>query len=162
LRPLTANPLKLHLNQCSGRAIAQHHTINASVKLSATVLSYILERLKAGYEDNGITAEVFMAVSAKQLSKPLDIDQRVNAVQAFTKLPEAAALAAANKRVSNILAKAEGQLPGQIDTSLLVEAAEQILAQQLNEQHAIVAPLFAAARFEEGLTSLAGLQHRRR
>tara|TARA_R110000772_G_scaffold29892_1_gene74495 strand:- start:26634 stop:28718 length:2085 start_codon:yes stop_codon:yes gene_type:complete len=158
LRLITENQLDLDLKQLIDLAIAQHQTIKASDKLNATVLSYILERLKAGYEDNGITAEVFMAVSAKQLSKPLDIDQRVNAVQAFTKLPEAAALAAANKRVSNILAKTEGQLPGQIDTSLLVEAAEQILAQQLNEQHAIVAPLFAAARFEEGLKSLAGLQ----
>ena len=158
LRLITENGHDLDLQQLIDLAIAQHQAIPASAQLSATVLNYILERLKAGYEDNGIAAEVFMAVSAKQLSKPLDIDQRVNAVQAFTKLPEAGALAAANKRVSNILAKAEGQIPTYIDAKLLVEAAEQTLARQLDEQQAIVSPLFAAARFEEGLKSLAGLQ----
>jgi glycyl-tRNA synthetase beta chain len=158
LRLITENRHDLDLRQLIELAIAQHSTIEAKENLSTTVLNYILERLKAGYEDSGIAAEVFMAVSAKQLSKPLDIDQRVNAVQAFTKLPEAAALAAANKRVSNILAKVEGQIPAQIDESLLLEPAEQTLAQQLYAQQATVSPLFAEARFEEGLKSLAKLQ----
>ena len=158
LRLITENGHDLDLQQLIDLAIAQHSSITPSEKLSATVLSYILERLKAGYEDSGIATEVFMAVSAKQLSKPLDINQRVNAVQAFTKLAEASALAAANKRVSNILAKVQGQIPTQIDENLLVETAEQTLAQQLNKQHATVMPLFAEARFEEGLKSLASLQ----
>ncbi len=158
LRLITENGHDLDLQQLIALAIAQHKSISANDQLHETVLNYILERLKAGYEDNGISAEVFMAVNAKALTKPLDIDQRVNAVQAFTKLPEAAALAAANKRVSNILAKAEGTIPASVNSTLLIEAAEQTLAQQLNAQQAIVTPMFAAARFEEGLKSLAGLQ----
>jgi len=158
LRLIIENQHPLDLRQLIELAISQHNGIKVAADLADTVLNYILERLKAGYEDNGIAAEVFMAVSAKQLSAPLDIEHRVNAVQAFCQLPEAAALAAANKRVTNILAKVDGGIADQIDTNLLVEAAEQTLAKQLNEQQVIVAPLFAAARYEEGLKSLAGLQ----
>src|SRR5262249_119136 len=73
--------------------------------LSDSVLNYMIERFRGWYEDENIPAEVFLAVSAKNLSKPLDIHQRVQAVHRFSQLPQAQALAAANKRVSNILAK---------------------------------------------------------
>ena len=97
-------------------------------------------------------------MSAKQLSQPLDIDKRINAVHTFNQLPEAAALAAANKRVSNILAKADGEIADTINSDLLVEAAESTLAAQLLLQQNKVLPLFAAGDYEGGLKSLASLQ----
>lgn len=79
-------------------------------------------------------------------------------MQAFNQLPEAAALAAANKRVSNILAKVEGSIADTVNTDLLQEPAEVALAAQLVEQQEKVAPLFAKADYEGGLKSLARLQ----
>ena len=69
----------------------------------------MIERFRAWYEEESIPAEVFRAVSARKLSRPLDIQRRVQAVHAFSQLPEAQALAAANKRVSNILGKLEAR-----------------------------------------------------
>jgi glycyl-tRNA synthetase beta chain len=158
LRILVEKGLALDLRVLVKSALSAHPDIQSSESLVDTVQDYILERLRAGYEDRGIVTEVFLAVSAKGLSTPLDIEHRVNAVQAFTFLPEAAALAAANKRVSNILAKVEGVISDQIDSTLLCEEAEIQLATNLQDQKTIVAPLFAEARYEEGLKSLACLQ----
>ena len=121
-------------------------------------LAYILERFRARYEDQGIATEVFMAVAARKLSRPLDIDNRVHAVNAFSQLEEAQALAAANKRVSNILAKLDGPAPTSVDESLLQEDAEKALHAAVIDAQAQVQPLYAEARYTEGLAGLAGLR----
>ena len=121
-------------------------------------LAYILERFRARYEDQGIATEVFMAVAARKLSRPLDIDNRVHAVNAFSQLPEAQALAAANKRVSNILAKLEGPAPSSVDEALLQEDAEKALYTAVKDAQEQVQPLYAEARYTEGLAGLAGLR----
>lgn len=121
-------------------------------------LHYILERFRARYEDQGIATEVFMSVAARKLSRPLDIDNRVHAVHAFSQLPEAEALAAANKRVSNILAKFEGSVPGKVDESLLQEDAEKALYAAVQVARTEVEPLYREAMFTEGLAGLAGLR----
>ncbi|WP_308364606.1 MULTISPECIES: glycine--tRNA ligase subunit beta [unclassified Microbulbifer] len=121
-------------------------------------LNYILERFRARYEDQGIAAEVFMAVAARNLSRPLDIDNRVHAVHTFSQLPEAQALAAANKRVSNILAKLEGPAPTEVDENLLQEDAEKALHAAVKDARTQVEPLYAEALFTEGLAGLAGLR----
>jgi glycyl-tRNA synthetase beta chain len=118
----------------------------------------MLERFRAWYLDENIAAEVFQAVSAKQLTTPLDINKRVHAVNAFTQLPEAQALAAANKRVSNILGKLEGEVPCTLDSSLLLENAEKALAEQVASKSLEVAPLFAERRYADALAALASLQ----
>jgi glycyl-tRNA synthetase beta chain len=120
-------------------------TFEEKEDLVDTVLAYMLERFRAWYEEENISAEVFLAVSAKNLSRPLDINQRVQAVHRFSQLPEAAALASANKRVSNILAKQGGDaaLPA-LREDLLSEPAEQELARQVAAQQKVVQPLFAA------------------
>ncbi len=122
------------------------------------VLAYMIERFRSWYEEAGIAAEVFLAVSAKGVSIPLDINQRVYAVAEFSKLAEAQALAAANKRVSNILAKLEQQPSSSIDASLLTEAAEQTLAQHLQQMTAKVQPHFDKGNYTEALKTLAGLR----
>ena len=88
----------------------------------------------------------------------LDFDQRVQAVQAFRQLPEAEALAAANKRVSNILAKSEDEVPPSVDASLLVEAAEKALGSAVANAESEVAPLAAARDYRAALARLAALR----
>ena len=133
-------------------ALAEHDTVVEQT------LAYMIERFRARYEDAGIKAEVFLAVSARKLSRPLDIDNRVKAVHSFSQLPEAEALAAANKRVSNILAKLDGPVPGEVDQALLQEDAEKALYLAIRDAEGAVAPLYAEARFEEGLAGLSGLR----
>lgn len=157
LRLLVEKQLPLDLRELLDSAIAQHAKLDTQ-SLTDTVLQYMLDRFRAWYEDAQIAPEVFMAVSAKSLSQPLDIDNRVKAVQAFSQLPAAQALAAANKRVANILAKLDRQPGSQVDAALLQEPAEQALAQALKAQQVHTAPLFANSQYAEALTSLAGLQ----
>jgi glycyl-tRNA synthetase beta chain len=127
-------------------------------KVVEQTLQYVLERFRARYEDQGIAAEVFMSVAARKLSRPLDIDNRVHAVNAFSQLPESGALAAANKRVSNILAKLDGTVPSSVDEALLQEEAEKALFAAVQVARTEVEPLYSDALFAEGLAGLAGLR----
>ncbi|MDX5333638.1 MAG: glycine--tRNA ligase subunit beta [Gammaproteobacteria bacterium] len=119
---------------------------------------YILERLKAYYTDRGIAGDVIDAVMAQRPTRPLDFDQRVRAVEAFRQLPEAASLAAANKRIQNILKKVEGEPATTIDRGLLQEPAEAELADRLAALSEAVAPDFANGDYAAGLTKLAALR----
>ena len=103
-------------------------------------------------------ADVVLAVLARRPTRPLDFDRRVKAVSHFRTLDAALALAAANKRVSNILAKVEGELPTAVKPELLVDAAEKALATQVAELQAELAPLFAAGDYQAALTRLAALR----
>lgn len=158
LRIILEQHLELDLRELITLAAKQHSAINADDTLTETVLAYMIERLRAVYDEQGIPAEVFMAVTAKNLSAPLDIDRRIKAVNSFTALSEAEALAAANKRVSNILAKAEGFSTGEIDESLLQEEAEKRLAASLQAASGAFQPLLEKGDFEAALKSLASLR----
>ena len=119
----------------------------------------MIERFRSWYEEEDIAPEVFRAVSAKGLSHPLDIQRRVHAVHAFAELDEAASLAAANKRVSNILDK----LPSThaftpVDPKVLVEAQEIALAEQLSTLDSSCAVLLHKGAYTEALASLAALR----
>jgi glycyl-tRNA synthetase beta chain len=131
---------------------------NLSSDALPLVLNYMLERLAGIYAEAGIRPEVYQAVSAKQLSTPLDINQRVYAVAAFSQLPEAAALAAANKRVANILAKLPEPPAKAVDPAALQEPAEQALARALAAIEQQVAPLMAQNAYDAALTAMAGLR----
>ncbi len=90
---------------------------------------FILDRLKGYYSDKGVPASHFNAVAELKPASLYDFDRRIDAIGTFAALPEAGALAAANKRIRNILRKAEGDIPGQIDPALLQEHAERELAE---------------------------------
>ncbi|MFF6497502.1 DALR anticodon-binding domain-containing protein [Pseudomonas aeruginosa] len=122
------------------------------------MLDFVFDRLRARYEDEGVDVAVYQSVRALKPSSPLDFDQRVQAVQAFRQLPEAEALAAANKRVSNILAKSEDEVPPNVDASLLVEAAEKALGSAVANAESEVAPLAAARDYRAALARLAALR----
>jgi len=121
-------------------------------------LDFVLERLKAYYFNQEIAADVVEAVLACHPTRPLDFDRRVHAVSTFRALPEAESLAAANKRIGNILKKSEEAIPDRVDTSVLSEAAEQSLAEELAALQSEVVPLLDSGDYQSALTRLAALR----
>ncbi|MCC4596480.1 glycine--tRNA ligase subunit beta [Xanthomonas campestris pv. phormiicola] len=106
-------------------------TVSASLKgsLAEELFDFILDRLRGYYADKGVPATHFNAVAELKPASLYDFDRRIDAIGIFATLPEAEALAAANKRIRNILRKAEGAIPAQIDPTLLREPAESALAE---------------------------------
>lgn len=92
-----------------------------------------MDRLRAYYLETGMNIEVFEAVLARRTARPLDFDARVHAVARFQSMPEAASLAAANKRIGNILRKVEEDIPGDVSAALLGEPAEKALAAAMDD-----------------------------
>ncbi|VAX10427.1 Glycyl-tRNA synthetase beta chain [hydrothermal vent metagenome] len=158
LRILIETPLQLDLEILLQRAAAG---LSAKVDATATVsvvFDYMMERLRAYYADHGIPADIIDAVLSRRPTHPYDFDLRVRAVAAFRTLPEAESLAAANKRIRNILRKTEESFPDQPDIALLTEASEKELAQQIAELKPLIDPLFEQGRYIEALQQLAGLR----
>ncbi|MEE3670807.1 glycine--tRNA ligase subunit beta [Actinobacillus pleuropneumoniae] len=122
------------------------------------VVDFMLGRFRVWYQDEGIAVDVIQAVLARRPTKPADFDARVRAVSHFRTLDSAEALAAANKRVSNILAKVEGEISTEIDRSLLVEAEEKALAEQVISLQTELAPTFANGEYQTALDRLASLR----
>ncbi len=119
---------------------------------------FILDRLRSYYEDRGFNAQQFDAVAALRPASLTDFDARLNALGAFAKLPEAAALAAANKRARNILRKAEGDVPATVEPALFAEDAERALADALHAALADTDATLAARDYVAVLTRLAALR----
>ncbi len=126
-------------------------------KTRADAVAFLEGRYRAKYEDQGVDVDVIQAVQALSPKSPLDFDKRVNAVNHFRTLDAAAALAAANKRVANILAK-EATPEGDVDESRLVEAAEKALYQTLQQLTTEVQPLLDSRNYTEALSRLAALR----
>ncbi|WP_426879540.1 glycine--tRNA ligase subunit beta [Glaesserella parasuis] len=122
------------------------------------VVDFMLGRFRAWYQDEGIAVDVIQAVLARRPTRPADFDARVRAVSHFRTLDSAEALAAANKRVSNILAKVEGKISSEIDRTLLVETEEKALVEQIITLQAELAPLFEKGEYQTALDRLAGLR----
>jgi glycyl-tRNA synthetase beta chain len=125
----------------------------------ADVFEFLLERLRVYYTNQEIAVDVYEAVAELKPTTPVDFDRRMQAVNSFRKLPEAESLAAANKRISNILKKVEGNLPHAVDVSLLQEEAEKNLYTALQTQAAQVNPLFDQGDYESALLQLASLRN---
>ena len=120
---------------------------------------FIIDRLKGYYADRGVPATQFNAVAERKPASLYDFDRRIDAIGTFAALPEAAALAAANKRIGNILRKAEDVvIPDSIDAALLVEPAEAALAEAVTAAIAATTPALEAKDYVAALTRLAGLR----
>ncbi|ANF25041.1 glycine--tRNA ligase subunit beta [Stutzerimonas stutzeri] len=126
--------------------------------LADQVLDFIFDRLRARYEDEGVEVASYLSVRAVQPGSALDFDQRVQAVQAFRNLPEAEALAAANKRVSNLLSKFEAKLPETVEPRYFDNATEFSLYSALQQAEQAVQPLAADRQYREALERLAHLR----
>lgn len=147
------------LSYCNAQLDIGKRAKLSGIELEKQVLTYTLERFKSWYKEKGLPAEVFLSVAALKLGNPLDIDARVSAVHRFTLLPEASSLAAANKRVSNILTKQLAHsdvVP--LNTALLQEEAEKQLSDSLNSLETLIAPLLANRDYNAVLEKLAELK----
>jgi len=158
LRILIEKKLNLDLRPLLETAAKQ---FSPEIKGSAAidqVLAFILDRLQAYYQDKNIKADVLDAVTSLRPGCPLDIDQRIQAVSRFRELAEAESLAAANKRIGNILKKVEGELPQLIDQNLFIETEEIALFETLNGLNTEVTKLLAENNYEQALAQLAQLR----
>ncbi|KQB03485.1 glycine--tRNA ligase subunit beta [Vibrio metoecus] len=129
---------------------------NANVEQE--VIEFMLGRFPTWYQDAGFSIDIIQAVLARNPTKPADFDQRVKAVSHFRALEEAEALAAANKRVGNILAKYDGELGEEIELALLQEDVEKALAEAVEIMAEALEPAFATGNYQEALSKLAGLR----
>lgn len=136
--------------------------VTASASISSSLrdelYDFILDRLKGYYADKGVTVQQFNAVAALQPQSLYDLDRRIDAIGTFAALPEAAALAAADKRIRNILRKADIVIPDEVDPALLREPAEAALAEAVEAVHAETAHALAQGDYVSVLTHLARLR----
>lgn len=160
LRILIETPLPLDLRRLLAMAAAQLGGRVDASKAAGEVLEYSLERLKGYYHDKGIPADSVEAVLATGSTVPSDIDRRIAAVEAFRRLPEAGALAAANKRIRNILRKSgQEDLAAQtVSAGLLVDPAELGLSARITAAATAVAPMQVQQDYAGVLKVLAGLR----
>jgi glycyl-tRNA synthetase beta chain len=153
--------LDLDLQQLIVQALASL-PFRAPDAAQVEVYDYIIERLRAYYVEGGagvtVTPEMFDAVLATRPASPLDFDARLRALVRFLQLPDAASLAAANKRIANILRKTNEAVGDAVDAGLLIDPAEQVLAEQVTAIARDVEPRFAARDYTPALQELAALR----
>ncbi|WP_405119553.1 glycine--tRNA ligase subunit beta [Pseudomonas leptonychotis] len=158
LRILIEKQLDLDLAEAVTFAISQFGDKIKADGLAPQVQDFIFDRLRARYEDEGVEVAVYQAVRAVSPTSPLDFDQRVQAVQAFRALPQASALAAANKRVSNLLSKAEGQIAVSVEAHYFDNPCEFALNAAIQQAEHAVQPLAAGRQYNLALSQLANLR----
>jgi glycyl-tRNA synthetase beta chain len=159
-RTLIEGAIKLDLPAALQQAAAQipQQSPPSPAGLAEELYSFTIERLRAYYADQGIANELLDAVAERKCSDLLDFDARLRAVSAFRALPEAASLAAANKRIRNILRKLEGPAPSVIEPALFELDAERALHQAVDAAEVDTAPLFAEQDYLAALSRLARLR----
>lgn len=158
LRIIVEKQLPLDLATLTAEAVKSYGQKLTNQNVIDDVVEFMLGRFRAWYQDEGYSIDVIQAVLARRPTKPADFDARMKAVSHFRTLEEASALAAANKRVSNILAKVDEPLNDEVKASLLKENAEIKLATNLVVLQDKLQPLFAEGRYQEALTELAALR----
>ncbi|KGQ50698.1 glycine-tRNA synthetase subunit beta [Gallibacterium anatis] len=158
LRIIVEKNLPLDLVDLAQKAAALYGDKLSNANVVEDVVDFILGRFRAWYQEEGIAVDVIQAVLACRPTKPADFDARVKAVNHFRTLDAAQALAAANKRVQNILSKVDGALPENIDLSLCREPQEINLAERVLELQRELQPLFEKGDYQTALSRLADLR----
>ena len=157
LRIIVEKNLPLDLEDLVKKSAALFGDKLTNQNVVADVVDFMLGRFRAWYQDEGIAVDVIQAVLARRPTRPADFDARVRAVSHFRALDSAEALAAANKRVSNILAKADAAI-GEINLTACVEPAEKALAEAVLALRTEVQPLIAQGDYTAVLDKLANLR----
>ncbi len=162
LRILIEQQQDIDLSALIDKSIATYGDVLSGVKadeLRAEVLAYMLERLR-GYltADRGFSVEAVDAVLAKRLSHPLDMQMRLDAIESFRTTEESTALAAASKRIGNLLKKVETTVPASVDQTLLGDTAEQALFAVLDKQSSVVNKHLAARDYASAMKATASLR----
>ncbi|KGQ37215.1 glycine--tRNA ligase subunit beta [Gallibacterium genomosp. 1] len=158
LRIIVEKKLPLDLVDLAQKATALYGDKLSNANVVEEVVDFVLGRFRAWYQEEGISVDVIQAVLACRPTKPADFDARVKAVNHFRTLDAAQALAAANKRVQNILSKVDGVLPENIDLSLCCEPQEINLAERVLELQRELQPLFEKGDYQTVLNRLADLR----
>ncbi|OGT47145.1 MAG: glycine--tRNA ligase subunit beta [Gammaproteobacteria bacterium RIFCSPHIGHO2_12_FULL_41_20] len=159
LRILVEKELNLDLAVLLEHAQAGYQCALENVQVVPQIFDFMQDRLKSWYQEQGITADVFAAVAALNLTKPFDFYRRIQAVRVFKDLNEAEALSLANKRVSNILQQHGKSIKTEIINPQLFEFdAERTLAEQLEVLQKVITPLYQSAHYVDVLTQLARLR----
>ena len=157
LRIIVEKNLPLDLEDLVKKSAALFGDKLTNQNVVADVVDFMLGRFRAWYQDEGIAVDVIQAVLARRPTRPADFDARVRAVSHFRTLDSAEALAAANKRVSNILAKADAAI-GEINLTACVEPAEKALAEAVLALRTEVQPLISQGDYTAVLDKLANLR----
>lgn len=161
LRIILEKELPINLAVCINHAIDSFDSLPTNgirESLQQDIMDFIFDRLRAHYADLNIPTSTFQAVDAVRPDCPLTFNQQLNAVNYFSRLPEAEALAAANKRVANILSKLEETPAATVNKGLLTEHAEIDLYNNLQKVIQETTPLIENQQFTQALTKMALLQ----
>lgn len=158
LRIIVEKQLPLDLQTLTEEAVRLYGDKLTNANVVDDVIEFMLGRFRAWYQEEGHTVDTIQAVLARRPTRPADFDARVKAVSHFRTLEQAVALAAANKRVSNILAKSTESLNDSVQASLLKEKEEIQLATYVTALNSKLDPWFAEGRYQEALVELAQLR----
>ncbi len=158
LRIIVEKNLPLDLQTLTEEAVRLYGSKLSNAQVVDDVIDFMLGRFRSWYQEEGHSVDTLQAVLARRPTRPADFDARMKAVSHFRTLPEAAALAAANKRVSNILAKSTETLNDSVQASLLKENEEIQLATFVTALTSKLQPYFAEGRYQDALIELAQLR----
>lgn len=158
LRIIVEKKLPLDLEQLVSISATSFGTLLTSATVQTDVVEFLLGRFRSWYQEQQVDVDVIQAVLARRPTRPVDFHQRVHAVAAFRNLPQASALAAANKRVSNILAKVSGDIANTVKPELFTEDAEIALFAALTAASAAAQAQLAKGDYSAALSALAALQ----
>jgi glycyl-tRNA synthetase beta chain len=158
LRIMIECELDLDLEKLLGNAATGFDDSVDATQVTDVVFDFMMERLRHYYLDAGTNVHIFEAVLALRPARPHDFHHRILAVTEFCKLPAAESLAIANKRISNILKKADSRINESVDKKLLREQAEQKLASAVENVGKRVKPMLEKKDYGTAMTELAGLR----
>ncbi|SCC31143.1 glycyl-tRNA synthetase beta chain [Gilliamella bombicola] len=158
LRIIVEKTLPLDLVELTSYAASLYGDKLSNTNVVEDIVTFMQGRFRAWYQEQGFAIDTIQAVLALNPTKPADFDARIKAVTHFRTLPEASSLAEANKRVSNILSKAEITIPEQINAALLEAGAEGELAKKLAVLTDKLSPYFSEGRYQDALVELSSLK----
>lgn len=159
IRILIEKNISLDLKEALNFAVSGYNISLPNTEAVPQLLDFFQERMRSWYQEQGVMPDVFASVAVLGIADPLDIHERIKAVQAFKKLSEAETLSIANKRVSNILSKYVDTIDAQgVDPGYFESAAEKELARQLELKSKVVAQLSQSGKYDEVLLQLAELR----
>lgn len=159
LRIMIELELNLDLRQLLVMALSAYgFDDEKTARLADQIFTFMLDRLQAYYIDKGYSSRQISSVQQRRPTRPVDFNARLVAVDAFGQLEEAPALAAANKRIQNILRKADNDDFGAVNSEMLKEPAERALFDQISELSSEVDGLFKQGDYTGALCRLASLR----
>lgn len=158
LRLLIETPLELDLKELLEFTAEELRAKVDAKRAADQVFAYVMDRLQGYYQDQQIDPDTVDAVLARSLTVPSDIDKRIRAVQEFRSLPQAKSLAAANKRIRNVLRKAEDDYPATPDSHALELEPEKVLNDRILQLRQEVGPLLLRGEYAATLKRLSTLR----